>query len=678
MSTEVPDELALFAAEFHDTVLAQARGEDRAEDMSFREEAFTELFIAELAQTGAITEGHVRHFERKIANSVLRVDGYYFDEEEEDRLDLFVTIYSGEGAPRDVSRDEVTRAVKGAMRFYEQAVAGIHEKMEPSDEAFSMVQRVHEVSKGLAELRVFVLTDGLAKEFSGSKGVGLRKGLAMKVHVWDIQRLSRCVATGGSKESIEVNFVQEFGAPIPCLPVNTHGVGYSSYLAVFPALVLFRLYEDYGERLLELNVRSFLQARGKINQNIRKAIIEEPQHFFAYNNGLTAIAEEVIIAPLEGGGVGIASLRGLQIVNGGQTTASIHRAAKKDGAMDKLSSISVQTKLSVIDAGLVEEMVPRISLYANSQNKVNDADFSANDPYHQALERLSRQIWTPDGLQHWFYERARGQYQVARARDGRTPAAIKKFDAINPPGQMFSKTDLASSEQSWRELPHLVSRGGQKNFREFTLALARSAVAHEPNDSYFKELVARLIIFRTTQRLARERKIGAYRANVVTYAVAYLANRVGLDLDLKAIWEKQAVPKPIEDAISSMLEPIGGLIVETAGTRNVTEWAKRDECWRAVSAARFPSTESILGALPRRAGAAAVPPSSRRLTGLSDAARIARDAGLEVIDKSSAGGAVWIIGNASLKGTLDELGIPAVYRHEGGKASEGRPAWFLK
>ncbi len=676
--TDVSDELALFAAAFHSTVLAQARGEDRSEDMSFKEEAFTELFIGELAQTGAITEGHVCHFDRKVGNAVLRVDGYYFDEEEEERLDLFVTIYSGDGAPREVSRDEVTRAVKGAMRFYEHAVAGVHEKMEPSDDAFSMVQRVHEVSKGLSELRVFVLTDGLAKEFSGSKGVALRKGLAMKVHVWDIQRLSRCVATGGSKESIEVNFVQEFGAPIPCLPVNSEGAGYSSYLAVFPALVLYRLYEDYGERLLELNVRSFLQARGKINQNIRKAILEEPQHFFAYNNGLTAIAEQVITAPLQGGGVGIASLRGLQIVNGGQTTASIHRAGKKDGAMEKLASISVQTKLSVIDAGLVEEMVPRISLYANSQNKVNEADFSANDPYHQALERLSRQIWTPDGLQHWFYERARGQYQVARARDGRTPAAIKKFDAINPPSQMFSKTDLASSEQSWRELPHIVSRGGQKNFREFTLALARSAVAQEPDDASFKELVARLMLFRTTQRLARESKIGAYRANVVTYAVAYLANRVGLDLDLKAVWERQLVPKPVEQLILSTLEPIGALIVATAGTRNVTEWAKREECWRAVSAARFPATESLIGGLPRRTATAAAPPSGRRLTALADAARIAKEAGLEVIDKSSAGGAVWIVGGTSLKGTLDDIGIAAVYRQEGGKASEGRPAWYLK
>lgn len=577
-----PDDVLKFASQFRNTVIARARGHvagEQVDDVAFREEAFTELFIEALAEIGAVSEGHVSHFERKIGQGLARVDGYYIDDDEdEERLDLFISIYDGGDALVSISRQELERAVKQVLRFLEAAMRGVLSGMEPADDAYSMVQRIHEVRHKIKELRIFVLTDGLAKEFRASKGLKLPK--KHTVHVWDIERLSRCFASGGVRESVEVDFLEEFGSPIPCLPVKIEGASYQSYMAIFPGEILHNLYENYGERLLELNVRSFLQARGKINKEIRNTILEEPSQFFAYNNGITAIAEKVRTQRLDDGGVGLSWIRGLQIVNGGQTTASIHRAAKKDRALDQLRSISVQAKISVIEPDMIDEMVPRISRYANCQNKVTEADFSANDPFHQELERLSRSIWTPDGHTHWFYERARGQYQVARVREGRTPAAIKKFDAINPASQVFSKTDLATFEHSWAQLPHLVSRGSQKNFREFTIRLAESSPV--PDDTYFRELVAKGILFKHTQRAARETQIGAYRANIVTYTVSYLAGRLGSEINMKAIWDRQAVPQELDSVIRALLIPIGNMIIETAGQRNVTEWCKRTECWTAI------------------------------------------------------------------------------------------------
>lgn len=676
--TELDPELAEFAHRFHGEVIARARGFDETKEADFREEAFTEVFIEYLAETGAISDGTVCHFERTIARNNVRVDGYFHDEDEDDRLDLFISIYTGAETPAPVSRDDVTRAVKGAARFYEAAIKGVHQSMEPADEAFSMLQRVNELSGQVRELRVFILTDGLAKDFTGAKAVEVSKSAVIKVHVWDVQRLSRCVATGGTKESIEVDFVKEFGRPIPCVPIRVDGAQYTSYLAVFPALVLYRLYEDYGERLLELNVRSFLQARGKVNQNIRKAIIEEPKRFFAYNNGLTAVAEEVRTEPLEGGGLGVSGIRGLQIVNGGQTTASIHRAGKKDGALQQLAEISVQTKLSVIEPSMVDEMVPLISLYANSQNKVSEADFSANDPYHQAIERLSRNIWTPDATSQWFYERARGQYQVARARGGNTPATTKKFDAAHPVSRMFSKTDLATFEHCWDELPYLVGRGGQKNFREFTIRLGHKSAA-DPDDGYFKDLVAKAIIFRHTQELARAAKIGAYRANIVAYSVAYAAHLLGGRLDLRAIWDRQAVPAALDAALAELLAPVGAVILQTAGTRNVTEWCKREECWVAVKKSQLLDRQKLLAEVPTRAAVdvTAGPMSSKTMSVPAAARRLAA-AGLEVIDRSSSNGALWVIGELSLLPTLNELGIVMTYKAGGGPATGGRAGWYMK
>src|SRR5690606_7208558 len=140
--------------------------------------------------------------------------------------------------------------------------------------------------------------------------------------------------------------------------------------------------------------------------------------FFAYNNGITATADYIDFEEAPDG-LKIRKVRNLQIVNGGQTTASLFHTAKKDKA--DLSGIFVQAKLSVIPEEHVDEIVPLISRFANSQNKVSDADFFANDPFHIEIEELSRSVWTPaiggtSHATHWFYERARGQYMDAKAR----------------------------------------------------------------------------------------------------------------------------------------------------------------------------------------------------------------------------------------------------------------------
>src|SRR5262249_13014927 len=185
----------------------------------------------------------------------------------------------------------------------------------------------------------------------------------------------RCVSSGQQREPIEIDFVDKFGAPVACLETPRKEPDCRVFLTLLPATILHRIYDEYGPRLLELNVRSFLQARGKVNQGIRKTLLQEPDRFLAYNNGISATAEDIRLVPLEGGGQGIAWVKNLQIVNGGQTTASIHHAVKKDRA--DVSGVQVQAKLSVVSPESLAEVVPLISRYANSQNKVNEADFSA-------------------------------------------------------------------------------------------------------------------------------------------------------------------------------------------------------------------------------------------------------------------------------------------------------------
>lgn len=668
----------------------------------------TECMLTSLNDVGAIDDVHIRFAELRAGPGagVARVNGYRISEEE-DRLDLVVTLSRPGGQVADVPAQEVQRAVDQAWRFFWACRKQVPAQFDPLDEAHGMAQRMLDVQGPLTQVQIFVLVQGLAGEFRGGKSHRVRYDgpLDVRVHIWDLERLARCVESGRPRESIEVDFVEDFGKALPCLPIQM-GTSAGAYLAVIPGDVLHRLYDEYGERLLELNVRSFLQARGSVNRGIRDSILEEPERFFAYNNGLSAIAEEVRTARSSDGSVRITGVRGLQIVNGGQTTASIHRAASRDKA--DLSQVFVQAKLTVVPAAQVEEMVPRISLFANSQNKVNEADFTANDPFHLALEKLSRTVWTPDQKTHWFYERARGQYQVARSR--LTGVQAKEFDRVNPADQLFTKTDVSTFVHSWAGLPHTVSLGAQKNFREFTLQMQRGP-AIEPDEPYFKELIAKAIIFRSAQQAAREARVSAYKANIVAYSVAYLAAHAGQQIDLEEVWAEQRVPDHLRSALLGLIGPIETAIKRGADGRNVTEWCKKEECWKkvkqlqltlpremgasssrakrpvATSAAERLQAAAKAGANMRTAQVKGTAPGvaegsgDQRAQWLSAAAVKLASKGHEVIDKRPSGGALWVVGSHDLAADMDGLrlkGLMPVYCAEGSRATEGRPAWYIR
>lgn len=224
------------------------------------------------------------------------------------------------------------------------------------------------------------------------------------------------------------------GQGIPCLPAHIKSADYESYLMVMPATILGDLYEKYGDRLLEQNVHCFLQARGKVNKGMRSTILTDPEMFFAYNNGITATAREVITEP-KTDGIYIREIKDLQIVNGGQTTSSLFHASRKDKA--SLEKIFVQMKLSVVDSEKGEEVIPRIFEYANTQNKVNAADFFSNHPFHIRMEEFSRRLWAPPQQgalreRKWFYERARGQYSDAQAKISKAEKKISCRISIIP------------------------------------------------------------------------------------------------------------------------------------------------------------------------------------------------------------------------------------------------------
>lgn len=573
--------LGHYAEDLKQTILLEA---DAEEVGALRPEVFTRHLIDLLIEAGEVEEAVGCHLRTR----GVEVHGYGVDDE--DTLNLIGAIYTGEVPPRTITRAELDTAFRRLHALWDRChAAAFHEQLEESSDAYDMALHVHQAAPDIRRIRLVVVTDGRATV--DRLPAELSDGIEVRRSVWDIERLHRLDSSGRPQEPIEIDFTDRFGQPLPCLSVPTGAGDYSAYLAVIPGAWLAEIYHEFGARLLELNVRSFLQATGKVNRGIRDTLRDEPARFLAYNNGISATASFVEVAEATGAGAAIARIRDLQIVNGGQTTASVHRAMLTGVDLDR---VVVQAKITVLRPELLSEIVPLISRYANSQNKVSDADLSANDPFHIEVEQLSRTVWAPaadDALRQtrWFYERARGQYRVAVLREP-TPARQRVWRAAHPPAQRFTKTDLAKFDSAWEQLPHETSRGAQKNFTLFTTRLARDPVT--PDIAYFQRLVAKAILWKQTERLITGERFGGYRANLVAYTIAKLSHLTGSRLDLDAIWRRQRLDPRLEEVIVRLSHVAWRVLVSEAPPgANITEWAKSERCWQAMREAAFDRDE---------------------------------------------------------------------------------------
>ncbi len=565
--------LEQFAIDMHNEVLARCTDSTTPQS---REEIFTELILELLNEHNEADGVELCYYEARNYGriSAARLSAWSVSGDGA-TVDLFVTLYHGDGIVQDVGKAELRKHFKLLSGFLSRALAGFHTKLEESSPAFGVMQDIYASRELLTTVRLFFLTDGVVRSLDLDEDPF--QGLEVRYAVWDLEKLSRLSV--GHREVISLDFQNTYGGSIPCI-VHADPTGeYRTFLAYFPAPLLARIYGEFGQRLLERNVRAFLQARGKINRGLQKTIKEEPHRFLAYNNGLCCTAAQVKVAHGNDHHGRLEWVGDFQIVNGGQTTASIFHALKKEKV--SVEQVVVQVKLTVLkDPEMVSEVVPLISLYANSQNKVNGADFAANGRFHQTLEHLSRSVWAPptSGLErgtHWYYERARGSYADDRARQG-TPAKRRDWESQNPLRQKFTKTDLAKYEHAWQGLPHLVCLGAEKNFNKYAESLSASKLP-EVDQTYFWRVVSKAILWRTTERLFDALKLPQYRAQTVAYALAWLASKSNRRIDLDHIWRNQKLSRNLCEAMSAICECAHNHILSQTG--NQSEACKKEHCW---------------------------------------------------------------------------------------------------
>ncbi|GGR73250.1 hypothetical protein GCM10010169_16580 [Micromonospora fulviviridis] len=574
--------LSAYARELVADVLATAEAENATAP-----DTFTRRVLDELEQAGEV-ENTFTAYHRALG---LEVNGYGTNESL-GTLDLFITQFSLKPEEERLPRAQAETLFKRLATFVRKCRDGLARDIDESSDVHDMCAAVEKALSEAPRIRLFLLTDVVSAV--STLAPGDLDGLKVTYEVWDLTRLHRLASSGTLSEPIAV----DFDPPLPCLATPETDRNYSVFLAIIPGQDLADLYGRHGTRLLELNVRSFLQTKGGVNRGIRETLLHNPDRFLAYNNGITATASTVEFTELPGGGQAISRIHDLQIVNGGQTTASIHYAHTRDKA--DLSRVHVQMKLTRVSPDRLQEIVPEISKYSNTQNKVTVVDFSSNHPLHVGIEQVTRSLWAPaaDGSgqeTRWFYERARGQYTDALARE-RTPANQRKFKSLHPISQKFTKSDAAKFIHAWAGLPYLVSRGAEKNFREMMMRMGENVPS--VNVSFCQRLISKAILFKATDKIVASRDFGGYKINITSYSIARIAEATNRRIDLDRIWRDQRLTPALTAALDELCVPVREVIVNPLrGGTNIGEWAKRPDCWEAVLAIPWTVPDDLIAEL---------------------------------------------------------------------------------
>lgn len=611
------DELVEFNASLHAEVVAETAASGISEVDAFFER-MTELLEVE----GEVTTVDRVAFVSSSQGKTVRIDGMAGDPRDSDGiLSVIVSDFHPVTDLVKVNAGDAKKVFGHLINFIEASrrVSFRQDLIERSAEA-GAAEIISSAWSSITKIKLILITNAIYSARTDAVPAGGIDGIPVTYNIWDLTRFHRYEASGQAREKIIVNFRDDFGVSISALAASSEGGNLDSYLCVIGGQQLADIYEKWGARLLESNVRSFLQARGKVNRGIRDTIKDEPGMFFSYNNGLSVTADSIEMEKTPDG-LNIVSVTNFQIVNGGQTTASLHASRKI--SPETLERVHLQMKLTVVPSEESDQFVPFISKYANSQNKVSAADFFSNHPFHMRMEAYSRRVLAPaaEGTNRetkWFYERARGQYLVERAK--KSQAERRRFDHDNPKAQYFAKTDLAKVEMSYRMHPDIVSKGAQKNFGEFAQAIGGEWNRNEKmfDETWYRRLVAKLIIFRYLEKAIPRQAWypGGYRANLVTYAIAKLvfdAEEKNHLLDLDTVWRHQSVSGDLGKVLLIAAEAATNVIIHPAeGMRNITEWGKKQACWATLQRVEVEYGPEFLNCLVEPEQARSVQRDARR------------------------------------------------------------------
>ncbi|MEP2652205.1 MAG: AIPR family protein [Paraglaciecola sp.] len=568
----------------------------------FPEESFFEHVSEMLSEAGILDD--VQYCPYRNTHKGMKLDGYSWNALEKTICGIIVNFTNEPDHIDTLTNTQIKDISKRVTKFFEGSVdKSFLNNLEVTDPGRIAANEISHYFDDAIKIRVVIFTDQQLSSRVKKLSIDEILKKDTSIEIWDIERLKELSQSGGDSEVFTVD-IKALGGDLKVLPANDLENGVSTYLGIMPATLLSNIYDEFGQRLLESNVRTFLDFRAGTNKGMRKSLLTEPERFFAYNNGLTVTATAITTEIVEGQTV-VTELENMQIVNGGQTTASIYFSPRDKGKLKgedreysyseiDLSKVFVQMKLTVVgEKETADILKSNIATFANSQNSIQQSDLVSNHPFHTNIETRSRKQLMPAGEtgfpSKWFYERARGQYSTQlRAM---STSRQNKFIAEYPKNQVFTKTDMAKYENTWRMNPHEVKKGAQANLKLLGQSILKEFEMNEDEFGavFFNDLVAKMLLFRATDyaipRSDWYKAEKGLKAEVVTYTLALLRfalRKEKKDINLERIFKKQSVSNSLTNYIVELGQLVRNKITDPSfrgGIANPSEFCKSEKGW---------------------------------------------------------------------------------------------------
>ena len=571
-------------------------------------------------------------------NHVMRADGYCFDETDHS-LVLVISDFQDSHDTDNLTMSRVDDLYWRMYYFLNEICNGrMEDYFDDSDDILKVARLIRKRMNALADdpeqilkVKLYIITnkdlspdllnqnllETKIRKTKGQKSVKTTKkikksdfeGKPLEINLWSPERFYE-KEKSLNNDPIVIDFETDYhSVGIPCIKGNIgENLGYEAYIAIIPGKLLADIYINHGSKVLEGNVRAFLGTSGSksVNSGIRRTINNEPNKFFTYNNGIATTAADVETQEIDGQ-LYITKIVDLQIINGGQTTASLAEAVLKK-TNTELDGIFVPMKLTVIDdretenedgVRFYDQMVQAIAKYANSQNKVTAADLFSNDPFHIWMEKSSKRWLAPSAKYAiptgWYYERSRKRYQQELFKI-RSVVDQKRFQAKFPKDQLITKEQLGMYLTTMAQRPHIVAKGKNFVIKEFNTIITQEYRANKAvfNEFYFKKCICAAIIYRTVDNYLETNKdsakkqtgfwykAGGYKLDIVPYSIAKILHSIpkGYTLNWDYIWNHQMVSPAFMREIELATKMTNDFICDSHGII-VTEYCKKEDTWVA-------------------------------------------------------------------------------------------------
>ena len=529
-----------------------------------------------------------------------KITAYDYNEEAE-TLDLFLFIHTTPMASRADSK--IKSGFNYLRNFYDQCLKR-KSSFDGNESSFSSeiqeaISMIRESKNNVNAVRFYILTDGVvASPDEINTPDKDENGVICEYHIWDIARIYHQDQINHGNEKIEIDFENDIKYFVPnkdskinstiapkiqCLKVDDNNPYVDTYIAIISGDVLAKIYNQYRTLLLEKNVRAFLRNKSKVNQRIMSTIKNKPEMFFSYNNGISTTASEVELK--QNGRVQyLTKLKDWQIVNGGQTTASIASAKNCD-----LTKVFVQMKVSVVkDKEKYDDIVKDISRSANSQTGIKPSDFDSGEEFLIKLEKLSKEEFTPVSNTKWFFERMRGQYTDIRGTLNKIEE--DRFKKEFPKRNLLTKIDVAKVMVIWDMKPHIACNSREKCFASYMSGLRKNQ--EKIGSAYWHKVVSLSILYKNIE-VCFERRCGqkGFKSRTTAYTMSAISHLTNQELDLDYIWKNEKVQPQLEEIIERLVVKVNNQL----DLDNSRSFTKNSKCWDDIQ--EMINTETIPNSL---------------------------------------------------------------------------------